>query len=107
MGFIILAFGGAEIVLVLVVFLILFGSSKIPELAKGIGKGMKEFKKATDDIKREIDDSTGGIAKDINESANSIKKNITDITGDITHDLNDSTENIRKDMDQISKNINK
>jgi len=39
--------GGAEIIIILVVLLLLFGGRKIPELMKGIGQGMKEFKKAT------------------------------------------------------------
>ena len=43
---------GPEIVIIFIVVLLLFGSKKIPELAKGLGKGMKEFKKATDDIKK-------------------------------------------------------
>ncbi len=41
--------GGWEIVAILLVVLIIFGGKKIPELMKGLGKGMKEFKKATKD----------------------------------------------------------
>lgn len=55
---ILLFISGAEIVIVLVVVLLLFGSKKIPELAQGLGKGMKEFKRATDDIKTEIKKET-------------------------------------------------
>ena len=40
--------GGGEIVLILAIVLILFGAKKLPELAKGLGQGIKEFKKATD-----------------------------------------------------------
>ena len=39
--------GGGEIVLILALVLILFGARKLPELAKGLGQGIKEFKKAT------------------------------------------------------------
>jgi sec-independent protein translocase protein TatA len=39
--------GPAEIIIVLIVILLLFGGRKIPELMKGLGKGMKEFKKAS------------------------------------------------------------
>ena len=39
-------FGGQELILVLVIVLVLFGGSKIPQLMRGIGKGMNEFKKA-------------------------------------------------------------
>ena len=62
---------GSEIFIVLVVVLLLFGADKIPELARGLGKGMQEFKKATDEIKKEFEEHTE-IAKDVNE----IKKNI-------------------------------
>ena len=47
-------FGGWEIVLILAVVLILFGAKKLPELAKGLGQGIKEFKKATRDVSEEI-----------------------------------------------------
>ena len=46
--------GGWEIVLILAVVLILFGAKKLPELAKGLGQGIKEFKKATHDVSEEI-----------------------------------------------------
>jgi len=52
--------GWPEIVMILVVVLILFGAKKLPELAKGLGSGIKEFKKATkdvqDDLQRAIED---------------------------------------------------
>ncbi len=47
-------FGGWEIVLILAVVLILFGAKKLPELAKGLGQGIKEFKKATTEVTNEI-----------------------------------------------------
>jgi len=46
--------GGMEVVLILAVVLILFGAKKIPELAKGLGSGIKEFKKATKEVTDEI-----------------------------------------------------
>ena len=48
------ALGGWEIILVLAVVLILFGAKKIPELAKGLGTGIKEFKKATREMTDEV-----------------------------------------------------
>lgn len=41
--------GPQEIIIILIIVLLLFGGRKIPELMKGLGKGMKEFKKATKD----------------------------------------------------------
>ena len=46
--------GGGEIILILALVLILFGAKKLPELAKGLGTGIKEFKKATRDVTEEI-----------------------------------------------------
>jgi TatA/E family protein of Tat protein translocase len=46
--------GAGEILLIVLVILILFGSKKIPELAQGIGKGMREFKKALNDVQEDI-----------------------------------------------------
>ena len=46
--------GGQEIILILVVILLLFGAKKIPELARGLGTGIKEFKKATETVNDEI-----------------------------------------------------
>jgi sec-independent protein translocase protein TatA len=52
--------GAPELVLIFVVILLLFGGKKLPELARGLGKGIREFKKAKDDIgdtmNREADD---------------------------------------------------
>jgi sec-independent protein translocase protein TatA len=45
---------GGELIVVLVAILILFGSKKIPEFAKGLGQGIKEFKKASSDVTHEF-----------------------------------------------------
>ena len=53
-----LAIGGLgpwEIILILAVVLVLFGAKKLPELAKGMGQGIKEFKKASKDVQGELD----------------------------------------------------
>ena len=49
--------GGWEVLIILFVILLLFGAKKIPELARGMGRGIREFKDATKDIKNEIEDS--------------------------------------------------
>jgi sec-independent protein translocase protein TatA len=75
MNFIILFISGPEIIVILLVVLLLFGSKKIPEFARGIGKGMREFRKATEDIKREL-----------NEETNEIRDGIKDIKDNLTGD---------------------
>lgn len=47
--------GGWEIMLILMVVLIFFGANKIPEIARGMGKGIREFKDATKEIKKEVE----------------------------------------------------
>lgn len=50
--------GGWEVVLIFAVVLILFGAKKLPELARGLGSGIKEFKKATREVTDEIQNAT-------------------------------------------------
>ncbi|MDB5263230.1 MAG: hypothetical protein JWQ14_2513 [Adhaeribacter sp.] len=47
--------GTSEVLVILVVILLLFGAKRIPELAKGLGKGIREFKDATKEIKNDIE----------------------------------------------------
>ncbi len=53
-----MSIGPWEVVIVLVVVLIIFGGKKIPELARGLGQGLREFKKATHEIKEEVENAT-------------------------------------------------
>jgi sec-independent protein translocase protein TatA len=55
--------GGGEIIVVLLVVLLFFGSKKIPELARGLGRGMREFKDATSGVQREIEESMREVNK--------------------------------------------
>lgn len=57
--------GGTEILLILLLILILFGAKKIPDLAQGLGKGIREFRKAAKDIQEDInvDDRKGESRK--------------------------------------------
>jgi len=49
-------FSGPHIILIALVVLLLFGGKKIPELMRGLGKGIREFKDAKDNVSREIED---------------------------------------------------
>jgi sec-independent protein translocase protein TatA len=60
--FAIFDFGGGQILLILALILIFFGARRIPELAKGLGQGIREFKKAT----REVTDEIQNAAEDKN-----------------------------------------
>ncbi len=88
---------GAEIFVILVIVLMLFGADKIPTIAKGLGKGMRQLKDATNDIKREITDTVEkqgidtefvkDIKKDVTKIRNKVQDNIDDVTGPIKRNL--------------------
>ncbi len=50
--------GGQELLIILLVVLVLFGGKKIPELMRGLGKGVKEYKNAVNNVDNELKDST-------------------------------------------------
>ena len=57
--------GTQEMILIVIVILLLFGGKKLPELARGLGRGIREFKDASEDIKREISDQINNFEKDL------------------------------------------
>ena len=57
--------GGAEILIILLFVVLFFGANKIPELARGLGKAMRELKDASNEIKKDIRDSTNKIKDDL------------------------------------------
>ena len=84
---------GPEILLVLLVIVMFFGTDRIPDIARGLGKGIRQIKDATNDIKREINESakTKGIdtdlAGDIQKEINEVKDHIDDMTGSVKRNL--------------------
>ncbi len=81
--------GGGELILILFVVLMLFGSDKIPDIARTMGKAMAQLKNATNDIKSEI--QKGAEANGLDS------KSISDITGNINQEINKAKENLLKD----------
>ncbi|MGY0408563.1 MAG: Sec-independent protein translocase subunit TatA/TatB [Polaribacter sp.] len=98
MNSILLFISGPEIMVVMLIVVMLFGTDKIPEIARGLGQGIRQLKEATNDIKKEIKDSSEevqgldtGIVKDINKDIhkelNEVKDNISEITGPVKRKL--------------------
>jgi sec-independent protein translocase protein TatA len=66
----ILLFGmpsGVEWIFVVLLIVLLFGAKRIPELAKGLGRGIREFKDATKEVKKEIDDTADDTKKSLKD----------------------------------------
>lgn len=78
---IILFISGQEIFVILLVVLLLFGANTIPEIARGLGKGMREFRKAADDIKREMNEHSNDFKKDFKDIKDEIKNTKDSLKG--------------------------
>jgi len=79
--------GGGEVLLILLFVLVFFGSKKIPELARGLGKGIREFKDASAGIKREIQREADKIKSDINVQG--IQQQVDTYKQEMLGDLNE------------------
>lgn len=62
--------------LILFVILLMFGGKGIPSIARTLGKGIREFKNATNDIQRDIQQGTSGLTQQVNEQIQEVKKEI-------------------------------
>ena len=84
---------GAEIAFILFIVVMVFGADKIPEIARGLGKGMRTLKDATNDIKNEITKSAEkngidtSIVTDVKKELDKVKDDIGDFTGSIKRKL--------------------
>ncbi|MBV6644960.1 MAG: twin-arginine translocase TatA/TatE family subunit [Cyclobacteriaceae bacterium] len=56
--------GGWEWIVIILFVVVFFGAKKIPEIARGLGKGIREFKDATKEIKTEIEEGASGASQD-------------------------------------------
>lgn len=71
------------------IVVMVFGADKIPGIAKGLGKGMRQLKDATEDIKREIHKTAEkqgvntDFVEDIQKDLDDVKKSLTDVTGSV------------------------
>lgn len=101
-----ISMSGGEIVLIMLVALLFFGSKAIPDIAKTLGKGVREFKKATNEIKRELEENTSDIKRDIREMRSSVEeetKKITQNIEEVSRDVKEKTTNLTNDIDQEFK----
>lgn len=80
---------GGEIGFILFVILLVFGADKVPEIARGMGKAMRQIKDATNDIKSEITKGAEkqgidiDITKDVQKQIDQVKEDVDEVTGPI------------------------
>jgi sec-independent protein translocase protein TatA len=83
-----------ELMIILLVAFLVFGPSKIPEIARKVGRGMNEIRRASDEIKREITKETRKAEKDLN------------MEGSVYKDITQTAEDIKKDFEDIANPLN-
>ena len=84
---------GGEIAFILFIVIMVFGADKLPDIARGLGKGMRTIKDATNDIKHEITKSADkhgidtSITKDVDNELKKVKDDLEDFTGSVKRKL--------------------
>lgn len=78
--------------IILLVVVMFFGADKLPEIARGLGQGMRQLKDATNDIKQEVSKSV----KDSNIIDSDVTKNVTDEINKVKDDLEDFTGSLKR-----------
>ncbi|MEY2671458.1 MAG: hypothetical protein RLZZ577_1774, partial [Bacteroidota bacterium] len=86
--------GGGELIFIMFIVLMLFGSDKVPEIARTVGKTMAQIKNATNDIKSEIQKGAEANGFD--------KQSLADLTGNISAEIDKAKENLLGDTSAIT-----
>ena len=103
--------GGGEFILIIFVVLMLFGSDKIPDIARTLGKMMRQLKHATDDIKSEIQKSADAngldsqsLSSGISQEIQKVKQDFNEIVKptDLATAFKTEIENTKEDIEQIT-----
>ena len=86
--------GGTEIVFILFIIVLVFGADKLPEIARGLGKGMRTLRDATNDIKHEVTKSAkesnivdSDTTKEIQQEINKVKDDLENFTGSVKRNM--------------------
>ncbi len=92
--------GPAELILIFVIALLVFGPKKLPEIGRSVGKAIREFKKTSDEIKGRIEEEIEAseikdIRKDIQSGVDDLKTSVKDLTSGVT----DIKNEIQKDIE--------
>jgi sec-independent protein translocase protein TatA len=96
--------GGGELIFIMFIVLMLFGSDKIPEVARTMGKMMAQLKNATNDLKSEIQkgtDANGLDAKSLTDITGSISSEISKAKNNILNETNATSDKIKSEIDEI------
>jgi sec-independent protein translocase protein TatA len=96
--------GGGEMIFIIFIALMLFGSDKIPVIARTLGKGMAQLKNATNEIKSEITKSAeaNGLDTTIKELTGSFNSEVENIKGSLNSNISNPIEKMKEDLDDLN-----
>jgi sec-independent protein translocase protein TatA len=96
--------GGGELIFIIFIALMLFGSDKIPDIARTLGKGMAQLKNATNEIKSEIQKSAdeNGVTDSMKDLTSSFTKEIDEIKSGITSTDVNPIEKVVEDIEEMT-----
>lgn len=107
--------GGSELIFIVFIAIMLFGADKIPEVARGLGKGIQQLKNATNDIKTEIhknvSDTTGfdpnNLTNGLSDEVNKVKENFAKILENTQKEtgIDEVANNLSKDATKVQEDI--
>jgi len=93
-------FGASELIFLFILALVIFGPKKLPEIGKTIGKGMREFRKATDDLKSNWEEHMReSPVQDLKQTLNEVTSEVTASTSDITNEVNAHVNEITSEVE--------
>lgn len=93
--------GGGEVFLIVLVIIMLFGSDKLPELVKGLGKGIREINDAKNQIQNEIQKSTSGVREEFEKHTTEIQNS----TGNIKEEFVKHTTEIQTEIEKVGLSV--
>jgi len=94
---------GGEFLIILLFILIFFGSKNIPDLARGLGRGYRQLRDATNSIKREI--QSGAKDSGLNDLGDSIKRPLDKHIDDLKKSISDTNADLKKDMPRLDQDL--
>jgi len=103
----VLFISSGEIFIILLFILIFFGADKIPEFTRMMNKGMREFKKASDDIKREFTENTSGMMNELRSIQNDLTESLTkEIAEPVQKSVSETEKTFGEYKEEVQKTVN-
>jgi sec-independent protein translocase protein TatA len=96
--------GGGELIFIIFIALMLFGSDKIPVIARNLGKGMAQLKNATNEIKSEIQKSAeaNGLDTSIKDLTSGFTNEVENIKGSLDSNLSNPIDKVKEDLSDLT-----